>query len=59
MMSLILAGPGIAAILVVGVLVSAFQALTRINDATLSFIPKLVALAAVIVILSPGYSRRW
>lgn len=53
MMVLTLAGPGIAAILVVGVVVSAFQAMTQINEATLSFVPKLVALGAILVVLGP------
>ena len=38
--------------LVVGLLVSIFQAVTQIQEQTLSFIPKILALAAVIVILA-------
>jgi flagellar biosynthesis protein FliQ len=46
-MPLLLAG------LVVGLIVSVFQAVTQIQEQTLSFIPKIVAIAAVLVILGP------
>ena len=39
--------------LVVGLIVSVFQAVTQIQEQTLSFIPKIVAIAAVLVILGP------
>jgi flagellar biosynthetic protein FliQ len=39
--------------LVVGLLVSVFQAVTQIQEMTLSFIPKVLALAAVLVIGGP------
>jgi flagellar biosynthetic protein FliQ len=39
--------------LVVGLLVSIFQAVTQIQEQTLAFIPKIVALAAVLMILGP------
>ena len=39
--------------LVVGLVVSIFQAVTSIQEQSLSFIPKIVALAAIIVILGP------
>ena len=39
--------------LVVGMLVSIFQAVTQIQEQTLAFIPKIVALAAVLMILGP------
>ena len=38
----LLGGPLLLAVLVVGLLVSIFQAATQINEATLSFIPKLL-----------------
>ena len=46
-MPLLLAG------LVVGLIVSVFQAVTQIQEQTLAFIPKIVAIAAVLVILGP------
>ncbi|MFO1319751.1 MAG: flagellar biosynthesis protein FliQ [Burkholderiales bacterium] len=39
--------------LVVGLLVSIFQAATQINEMTLSFIPKLLAMFAVFVLAGP------
>jgi flagellar biosynthetic protein FliQ len=37
----------------VGLLVSIFQAVTQIQEQTLAFIPKIVALAAVLLLLGP------
>ena len=45
--------PMLLASLVVGLAVSIFQAVTQIQEQTLSFIPKVVAMAALIVILGP------
>ena len=36
-----------------GLLIGIFQAATQINEMTLSFIPKLIAMAAVLVIAGP------
>jgi flagellar biosynthetic protein FliQ len=52
-MILIVAGPLLLVILLVGLLISVFQAATQINEMTLSFIPKLVAVAATLVLLGP------
>lgn len=48
-----LGGPLLAVGLVVGLLVSVLQAVTQIHEATLAFIPKVVALAAALVLLAP------
>jgi flagellar biosynthesis protein FliQ len=40
-------------ILVVGLLVSIFQAATQINETTLSFVPKVLATVAVLVFVGP------
>jgi flagellar biosynthetic protein FliQ len=45
--------PMLAAGLIVGLVVSIFQAVTQIQEQTLAFIPKVVALAAVLLILGP------
>jgi flagellar biosynthetic protein FliQ len=50
---LLLAAPLLLVALVVGLLVSLFQAATQINEATLSFIPKLLAIALTLVIAGP------
>lgn len=51
--TLMLAAPMLLAALVVGVLVSIFQAVTQINEQTLSFIPKILVIIATLVIFSP------
>jgi len=48
-----IAGPILIATLIIGLAVSIFQALTQINEATLTFIPKILVVAAVIVIAGP------
>lgn len=47
----LVAGPVLLVVLVIGLLVGIFQAATSINEMTLSFIPKLVGLALLIVFL--------
>ncbi len=48
-----IAGPMLIATLVIGLIVSVFQALTQINEATLTFIPKMIVVAIVIVVAGP------
>jgi flagellar biosynthetic protein FliQ len=50
---LLLAMPMLLVALLVGLLVGVFQAATQINEMTLSFIPKLLGMAAVMVITGP------
>jgi flagellar biosynthesis protein FliQ len=50
---LMVAAPVLLAVLVVGLLVSVFQAATQINEATLSFVPKIVAAVAVLAFAGP------
>lgn len=64
-LALQLAAPLLITSLLVGVLVGLFQAATQINEMTLSFIPKLLAMAAVALIAGPwmlqlvtDYTRR-
>lgn len=45
--------PLLIAALVVGVVVSVFQAVTQIQEQSLSLIPKIVAVAVVLVVLGP------
>jgi flagellar biosynthesis protein FliQ len=52
-MTLLLATPLLLAALITGLIVGAFQAATQINEATLSFIPKLVVMALVLVLTGP------
>jgi flagellar biosynthesis protein FliQ len=48
-----IAGPMMLVGLAIGLVVSVFQAVTSIQEQSLSFIPKIVGLAALIVILGP------
>lgn len=50
---LLVAAPMLLAVLIVGLIVSILQAATQINEMTLSFIPKLIAMVAVLVIAGP------
>ena len=50
---LMLAGPMLLSALIIGLVVSVFQAATQINEQTLSFIPKLVGIFAALVLLGP------
>jgi flagellar biosynthetic protein FliQ len=50
---LVLAAPLLLVALVVGLVVSLFQAATQINETTLSFIPKLLAIAVTLVLVGP------
>ena len=52
-LALLLAAPMLLVALVIGLLISLFQAATQINEATLSFIPKLLAVFATAVIAGP------
>ena len=51
---LLVSAPVLLVVLVVGLLVSIFQAATQINEATLSFVPKIVAAVAVL-----GFAGPW
>jgi len=50
---LLVGGPILGVSLLVGLLVSIFQAMTQIQEQTLTFIPKVVAVVAVLLVLGP------
>ena len=52
-MTVLLAGPLLGAALAVGLLIGIFQAATQIQEMTLSFIPKLLALVVALFIAGP------
>ena len=52
-MLLMVSLPVLLVVLVVGLLVSIFQAITQIHEATLSFVPKLVAAMLVLALAGP------
>ncbi len=51
--ALMIAAPILIVSLGVGVIVSVFQAMTQINEATLSFVPKLLGVFAVSALMGP------
>jgi flagellar biosynthesis protein FliQ len=50
---LMVAAPVLLTVLAVGLVVSIFQAATQIHEATLSFVPKMIAAVAVLMIAGP------
>jgi flagellar biosynthetic protein FliQ len=52
-LTLLVSAPLLLAALAVGILVSVFQAATQINETTLSFIPKLIAILVMLVLAGP------
>ncbi|CAA7602956.1 Bacterial export protein family 3 [Acididesulfobacillus acetoxydans] len=51
--ALLVGGPILGVALLVGLLVSVFQAMTQIQEQTLSFIPKILAVVVVMLVLGP------
>ena len=55
---LYVAGPMLIVALVVGLGVSIFQAVTQVHEMTLTFIPKILAVTAVLMIMLPWMIRK-
>jgi flagellar biosynthesis protein FliQ len=53
LMTVMLAAPMMGAALIVGLLISVFQALTQINEQTLTFVPKIIAVFAALLVTGP------
>jgi flagellar biosynthetic protein FliQ len=51
--AVILVGPALLASLIIGSLISLFQSATQIQEATLTFIPKIIIVGLVVAILGP------
>ena len=51
--TLLISAPMLLTALVVGLIISIFQAATQLNEATLQFVPKLVATFAVLLLAGP------
>jgi len=51
--TLMIAAPLLLVALIIGLVVSIFQAATQINEATLSFIPKLVGIFVALIVAGP------
>jgi len=48
-----IAGPLLIAAMAVGIIVSLIQAVTQINESTLTFIPKMIAIILVLLVMAP------
>jgi flagellar biosynthetic protein FliQ len=57
-MTLVLAGPVLLFGLVAGLVVSVFQAMTQVNEITLTFIPKIAATALALLLFGPWMLTR-
>ena len=51
--TLLISAPALLAALVVGLIISIFQAATQLNEATLQFVPKLVVMFMVLLLAGP------
>jgi len=50
---LLVSAPALAVSLVLGLIISIFQATTQINEQTLTFVPKIVAIFVVLIVTGP------
>lgn len=55
--TLLISGPMLLSGLIVGLIVSIFQAVTQVHEMTLTFIPKILAVVAAMVIFFPWMMR--
>lgn len=53
-MSLVLCGPILIALLILGLVIGILQAATSVNESSVAFIPKLLALGVVILLVGPS-----
>jgi len=56
--TLMIGGPIVLVSMAVGLCISVIQAATQINEATLTFVPKLIVVAVVLMILGPMMSSQ-
>ena len=53
-LALLLSLPALLTGMIVGLLISIFQATTQINEMTLSFVPKILTIAVILILTLPG-----
>jgi flagellar biosynthetic protein FliQ len=58
-MSLLLGGPLLAAALLVGLVINVGQTLTQLHEPVVGLIPRLVAVALVLLLILPWMLARW
>lgn len=56
--TLLVAGPIVLSTLVVGLIISIVQAATQINEATLTFVPKVIVVAVLMMVFGPAMVRQ-
>jgi flagellar biosynthesis protein FliQ len=56
--AIMIAGPILAAILLVGLLISVFQATTQLQEMTLSYVPKMLVAGVLLIFLGPWMISR-
>jgi len=56
--SMIIAAPILLAILIVGLIISIFQVTTQLQEMTLSYVPKMIVTAALLIMLGPWMMSR-
>ena len=54
---LVLSSPILAAGLAIGLTISIFQAVTQIQDQTLSFVPKIIVMGVVAILVTPWITK--
>ncbi|ACB97108.1 flagellar biosynthesis protein FliQ [Beijerinckia indica] len=50
---LVVAGPAVAAAMAIGLIIALFQALTQIQEMTLTFVPKIVVMFLILMLAAP------
>jgi flagellar biosynthetic protein FliQ len=58
LVALTLGAPFFAVSLLIGLVVSLFQAVTQINEMTLSFVPKLLGMVVILLFLGPWFLQQ-
>lgn len=53
-MALVLSGPILLALLIVGLIIGILQAATQLNETTVAFVPKIIVLVLVILVAGPA-----
>ena len=57
-LTLVIAAPMLVIGMVVGIIISLFQAVTQIQEQTLTFVPKITAMIAAAILLMPWIGQR-
>ena len=52
-MALVLSGPILLALLIVGLIIGILQAATQLNETTVAFVPKIIVMVLVILVAGP------